>query len=95
MENITIIVEVYTIPGTRDKFLQATDVSQSATLQEPGCSRYEILQDIVDENHFTLIETYKDEAAIQSHKQTPHFQRWRNDVQPYMVQNRTSVKYTS
>jgi len=62
----------------RDKFLAAAeDDSLSSVRDEPGCLRFDVLQDNSDPNHFYFYEVYRDEAAFQAHGQAPHFARWR------------------
>jgi len=62
----------------RDKFLAAAeDDSISSVRDEPGCLRFDVLQDNSEPNHFYFYEVYRDEAAFQAHGQAPHFARWR------------------
>ncbi len=46
------------------------------SVEEPGCARFEVLQQEDDEERFMLIEHYVDDAAVEAHRQTPHFARW-------------------
>ena len=62
----------------RDKFLAAAeDDSTCSVRDEPGCLRFDVLQDNADPDHFFFYEVYRDEAAFQAHGQAPHFARWR------------------
>jgi quinol monooxygenase YgiN len=61
-----------------DQFIPAMiENARSSVLNEPGCLRFDVLQDQADENHFFFYEVYRDEEALQAHQQTPHFRRWR------------------
>jgi autoinducer 2-degrading protein len=40
---------------------------------EPGCLRFDVIQDKDDSNRFYFYEVYRDEAALEAHRQTPHF----------------------
>jgi (4S)-4-hydroxy-5-phosphonooxypentane-2,3-dione isomerase len=40
---------------------------------EPGCLRFDVIQDKDDPNRFYFYEVYRDEAALEAHRQTPHF----------------------
>ena len=63
-------------PDQRDRFLIADeDDSTSALKQEPGCLRFEVIQDQVDANHFHFCEVYRDEAAFETHCRQPYFAR--------------------
>ena len=43
---------------------------------EPGNLRYDLWQDQADPTCFVLDELYTDDAAIASHRATPHFQAY-------------------
>lgn len=67
----------------------ARDIAESI---EPGCVRYDIIQDITDTHKFTLLESYTSETAIDDHKSTQHFINWRANVQEMMASPRTTTK---
>ena len=73
-----LVVSLKVKPDLRDKFLAAAeDDSISSVRDEPGCLRFDVLQDNSEPNHFYFYEVYRDEAAFQAHGQAPHFARWR------------------
>jgi autoinducer 2-degrading protein len=73
-----LVVSLKVKPDLRDKFLAAAeDDSVASVRDEPGCLRFDVLQDNSDPNHFFFYEVYADEAAFQAHGQAPHFARWR------------------
>jgi quinol monooxygenase YgiN len=41
---------------------------------EPGCITWQAWQDREDPNVFHFHEVYRDEAALQAHRETPHFE---------------------
>ncbi len=90
---IAIIVQVDVKPSYIQEFINETKKSQSATLNEDGCLRYNILQSIEEPNKFTLSEIYKSEEAIEVHRTTQHFLDWRNNVQVMMAAPRIGVKH--
>ena len=47
-----------------------------SVLHEPGCRRFDIIQDETDPTLFAFNEVYNDEAAFEHHKTTPHFKQW-------------------
>ncbi|HEX8968093.1 MAG TPA: putative quinol monooxygenase [Chloroflexota bacterium] len=74
---IALIVSLKVKPEQRQQFLAAAeDDSTCSVRDEPGCLRFDVLQDRNDENHFFFHEVYRDEAALQAHTQAPHFARW-------------------
>jgi len=89
----TIVVKVEVKTDRVQDFIDATIESQTATTKEPRCLSYTILQDEKEKHKFTLVETYKNDAAIEEHKATPHFLKWREVVQEMMACPRVSSKH--
>ncbi len=44
---------------------------------EPGCARFNVLQDIEDENVYYFYKVYADEEAVAAHRAVPHYAVWR------------------
>ena len=60
-------------PDQRDGFVRA--IRETAVLSvsgEPGCIRFDVFQDLADENRYILYEVYTSEDAFQKHLATPH-----------------------
>jgi quinol monooxygenase YgiN len=47
----------------------------AASRKEPGCSGYLVARGIEDPTSFALYETWNDQAALEVHYATEHFQR--------------------
>jgi quinol monooxygenase YgiN len=52
-----------------DLFRKLTEASR----KEPGCLMYQVHRHKDAPARFFIYEQYKDEAALEAHKQTPHF----------------------
>ena len=51
---------------------------------EPGCFRFDILEDKTNPNRFYLYEVYEDEEAhMVAHRNAPHYKKWRETVQEW------------
>ena len=73
-----LVVPLKVKPEMRDKFLAAAqDDSTCSVRDEPGCLRFDVLQDNTDPNRFFFYEVYVDEAAVEAHRAAPHYARWR------------------
>jgi autoinducer 2-degrading protein len=74
---VVMIIEVHVKPEKRDEFLEVIkhDASHSEA-DEPGCLRFDVLQDNEDSNKFYYYEVYRDEAARAAHRETPHFKEY-------------------
>ena len=73
-----LVVPLKVKPEMREKFLAAAqDDSICSVRDEPGCLRFDVLQDNNDPNRFFFYEVYRDENAVKAHQATPHYARWR------------------
>ncbi len=74
---LAIWVKVRIKPEERQRFLQAIEGdARGSERDEPGCLRFNVLQDAQDENVYYFYEVYKDQAALDAHRTTPHFAAW-------------------
>ncbi len=79
---ISIFVTIRIKPEFKDRFTEASlGDAQGSVRDEPGCFRFDILQDNSDSNCFHLYEVYADEAALEAHRNAPHDKKWRETVQ--------------
>jgi autoinducer 2-degrading protein len=69
--------------------------ARKTLLTEPGCLRFDIVQDADDATHFTLVEMFSDEGAERAHKETLHYKVWRDTVESLMASPRTAKKGAS
>jgi (4S)-4-hydroxy-5-phosphonooxypentane-2,3-dione isomerase len=71
-------VKVRIKPDQRQRFLNAIEVDAlGSEKDEPGCLRFNVLQDAGDQNVYYFYEVYKDQAAIEAHRAMPHYEVWR------------------
>jgi quinol monooxygenase YgiN len=49
---------------------------QAASRQEPGCLMYLVHRHKTDARRFFIYEQYRDDAAMQAHRNSPHFQEY-------------------
>ena len=75
---LAIWVKVRVKPDQRQRFLKAIEVDALGSEgDEPGCLRFNVLQDAQDENVYYFYEVYKDQAALEAHRAAPHYAVWR------------------
>ena len=71
-------VKVRVKPELRQRFLDAIEVDAlGSERDEPGCLRFNVLQDASDANVYYFFEVYQDEAAVDAHRAMPHYAVWR------------------
>ena len=69
-----IIAPIRIKDGVKEQFLEAMlPNAQGSANTEPGCLRFDVIQDAGDPNLIWLYEVYTDEAAFQAHQQSPHY----------------------
>ena len=72
-----VLVAKYTVkPGMGDQVAAAlTEMAPLVKEGEPGCALYQASRAQDNPDFFLLYEHYVDEAALQAHRETPHFKR--------------------
>src|SRR5512141_1148257 len=90
---LVVHVFVHVKPNRVDDFIEATRANSSASLDEPGVVRFDVIEERDDPTRFVLVEVYRDEAAAAAHKETVHYKTWRDAVAPMMDEPRTSKRY--
>jgi autoinducer 2-degrading protein len=52
---------------------------------EPGCLRFDVIQDRDVANRFYFYEVYLDEAALAAHRETAHFKYYADKTQSWLA----------
>ena len=92
---LIVHVHVHVKPDSVEAFKAATLENAKASVKEPGIARFDVAQQHDDPTRFVLIEIYRTDDAPAKHKETAHYQKWRDTVAPMMAEPRTSVKYSN
>lgn len=87
------LVHVHVRPEHIERFIAATKANHAASIKEPGNLRFDVLQSPEDPSRFVLYEVYATAAAAAAHKETPHYQKWRDAVAPWMASPRQGIQY--
>lgn len=92
-----LVVHVYVQvkPESVEAFRRATIENARASVREPGIARFDVVQQADDPTRFVLLEVYRTADAPAAHKDTPHYQTWRDTVADMMAAPRTSVKFAN
>ncbi len=78
-----------------EAFQKATLENARHSLQEPGIARFDLAQQLDDPTRFVLVEVYRTGDAPAAHKETAHYQTWRDTVAEMMAEPRASLKYSA
>jgi len=92
---LVVHVHVQVKPESVTAFQAATLANAQASAQEPGIAAFDVVQQQDDPAQFVLVEAYRTPDAPAAHKETKHYQLWRDTVAPMMAGPRTSVKFTN
>jgi quinol monooxygenase YgiN len=82
-------------PDQVEAFQAATLENARNSIEEPGIARFDVIQQQDDSTRFVLVEVYRTSDDPARHKETAHYQKWRDTVADMMAEPRSSVKYTN
>lgn len=68
-----IAARLYIQPEHVDDFIALFQELIELTLEEPGCTGYELFQDPNDPSRFLVFETYVNQEAVEAHFAAPYF----------------------
>src|SRR5512135_1995757 len=92
---LVVHVHVHVKPEYVEAFKAATIANALESLREPGIARFDFTQQQDDPTRFVLVEAYRTPEAPAAHKDTRHYQVWRDAVAPMMAEARSSVKFNN
>lgn len=88
------LVQVHVKPEHIAEFIAATRANHLASIREPGCLRFDVLQSADDHCRFILYEAYRGASDAADHKETDHYLTWRKQVAEWMAEPRQGIRYT-
>ena len=92
---LVVHIQVHVKPDCVEMFKRATLANAQESIKEPGIARFDVAQQQDDPTRFVFVEVYRTPEAPVAHKETKHYQTWRDAVAPMMAEPRTNVKYTN
>ena len=90
---VVTCVYVHVKPDAVDKFINETIINHRESVKEPGNMRFDFIQQADDNCRFMIFEVFESEQAVADHKNTAHYQIWRDSVADLMKEPRKGVKY--
>ena len=95
MGMLIVHVHVRVKPEFIEPFKEASVENARLSVQEPGIARFDVTQDRSDPTQFILVEVYRSQEAPAAHKETAHYQKWRDTVADFMAEPRSSRQFTN
>jgi quinol monooxygenase YgiN len=64
---VRLVVTITAAPGKGLELAQVFRSRCAEVMQEPGCEQFEVFQSVLDPDRLTLLELWKDQAALDVH----------------------------
>ena len=91
-----IVATIQLKPEFRDQFVDAlVDNAKGSVKNELGCLRFDVVQDLEDSNRIHVYEVYRDQAAIDTHRQGPEFLKMHDIVKEHWFASKTVMHQCS
>ena len=87
MPEVGLVAEFRVKPADVEQFLAAAMRELRAVRSdEPGCARFDVV--VFDEavGHGAFVEVFRDETAAETHRQTPHFKAFFEEISDLNVE---------
>ncbi|MGG2399087.1 putative quinol monooxygenase [Pseudomonas sp. SH1-B] len=73
---LSLIATINVLPGHTEAVAAGLRELVTASNAEPGCLRYELHGNPGNPEQFVMIEQWRDEQALELHRNAPHFQHF-------------------
>jgi len=89
---LILVVRVTIKAGHEDEVLEPFRKLQEETRREPGCIEFIVQRSREDSRRYLIYEQYKDQAALDSHRATPHFKQYAaNGFYPFVEERQAEL----
>jgi quinol monooxygenase YgiN len=90
---LIIHVFIQVKPEFVEMFKEATLKNARASINEPGIIRFDVFQESNHSDRFLLVEVYRTDEDPARHKETAHYNQWKDTVEHMMAVQRTKKTY--
>ena len=77
---LVVHIFVHVKPDQLEAFETATIENARNSIREPGVARFDVIRQQGDPARFVLVEVYRTLDDPGRHKETAHYQKWRDTV---------------
>lgn len=91
---IVLKVDMLVKPGNEEKCKEYIRILQQHSRKEPGCLMYIGHQCIEDPRRFLFYEQYRDQAALEAHRNAPYFKQYVSGGLDPIMEKRSRELYT-
>lgn len=90
---ICVAVTYIMKPGREDEAIALFRQLTGPTRAEPGCRMYVVHRSTTEPRKFFLYEQYDDQAALDAHRASPHFEQYAKGGLFPLIESRTPELY--
>ena len=90
---VIVHVFIHVKPEHLEAFTTATIENAQNSVKEPGIARFDVIQQRDDPTRFVLVEVYRTPDDPARHKETAHYNRWREVCEPLLAEPRSRIVY--
>jgi quinol monooxygenase YgiN len=77
-----VLTHADAVPAAKDDAVALLQLLAEASRIDDGVLRFEVLQQCSRQNHFTLVELWRDQQALDAHTMSAHTKNFRERFQP-------------
>lgn len=93
-QNIILVIATLNVLEERvDPTIAVMRDLAAASQREPGCVRFEVLQDATSPTHLVTVEEWRGEAAVTAHMQSGHVKAALAQLEPLLAGPPQLVRY--
>jgi quinol monooxygenase YgiN len=90
MSRIMTIVEYEVKPQHRNDFIEVAKGHAARSRAEDGCQQFDVLLAVEDPNRVLLVEAWRDQAALEVHRQNPMMAKAPGTHQDWIVSRKVT-----
>ena len=77
-----VVTHADAIPSAKDEAISVLKQVAEASRTDDACCRFEVLQQISRQNHFTIVEIWRHQKALEAHAMAAHTRHFRAKFHP-------------
>jgi autoinducer 2-degrading protein len=87
-------IKVFVKPESVGAFEELTIENHQGSIREPGVLRFDVLKSPDRPGEYLLYEVYVDDEATAAHRETAHYKKWNQAVDPMMARPRERTAWS-
>ncbi len=92
---LIVHVDICVKPEFVEEFVKITLENARNSVKEPDIARFDLLRQEDDPTRFILIEVYRNAEGPPKHRETPHYNKWREAAEGMMAEPRARAIYSN